>query len=393
MDDVADFLDDMPEEQRNTLSYGELLSKVSRGAGLMRGGTRSKCHRAVQRPGLWEAAVQGELRTHAQGCKLMCVCVCGAQHHLLLLGSTTTPPHSSVPQAVQQRQAAADAAAAQAAAEDAGPAVPATEAAAPAAAAPDAPLAAVLGDPEPAIPAVGGGAGLSAADELLLVQQPATTPAAGQEDVDDFLASVLASPSPPKPQLTAEPPMGAAVEAAAGLLAGAPPAAAVVAAAVNGAGPMDVEPAAVEPAAAPAAAAADGEEEEEVLPMTADHRRLLHWHWANLEYGCSARLEEVGCLLLVSASGPQSADLQAGIACVCAAEPPHNFKVPAEQQLHPLCHHSAHPRCLPRTGIKMRMPAALAAPTAWWWAATRPCSSPWPPHWAMLCASTPRLRR
>lgn len=29
MDDVADFLDDMPEEQRNTLSYGQLLSKVT----------------------------------------------------------------------------------------------------------------------------------------------------------------------------------------------------------------------------------------------------------------------------------------------------------------------------------------------------------------------------
>ena len=28
MDDVADFLDDMPEEQRNGMSYGELLSKV-----------------------------------------------------------------------------------------------------------------------------------------------------------------------------------------------------------------------------------------------------------------------------------------------------------------------------------------------------------------------------
>lgn len=391
MDDVADFLDDMPEEQRNTLSYGELLSKAS-------------CARAHED-------------------KLMCFCVCAARRRRLLFGSTSTPPHPSVPQAVQQRQAAADAAAAQAAAEDAGPAVPATAAAAPAAAAPDAPLAAVLGNPEPAIPAVGGGAGLSAADELLLVQQPATTPAAGQEDVDDFLASVLASPSPPKPQLAAEPPIGAAVEVAAGLLAGAPPAAAVAAAAANGAAPMDVEPAAVQLAAAPAAAPVDGEEEEEeVLPMTADHRRLLHWHWANLEYGCSARLEEVGsgCLLAACFSRRASSVWRpkrlASWQCGCStgvehagasnlrpcrlASPVHvllKFRATVSCQLSNSRSRSActlpNPRCLPRTGIKTRMPAALAALTAWWWTATRPCSAPWPPHWVMLCASTPRLRR
>ncbi|PRW44477.1 lysine-specific histone demethylase 1-like protein 3 isoform A [Chlorella sorokiniana] len=222
MDDVADFLDDMPEEQRNTCSYGQLLSK-----------------------------------------------------------------------AVEQRQAAADQAAAQAAAEDAGPAVAAAAAPAAAAVVADAPLAAVLADPAPVAPAAPS-RGLNAADELLLVQKPAAMPAAGQEeDVDDFLASVLASPSPPKPQLVAELPMGAAVEMAAAALAGAPPAAAAGGDGAAGAAPMDVEPAEVEPAAEPAAAAADGEDEEEVLPMTADHRRLLHWHWANLEYGCSARLEEV----------------------------------------------------------------------------------------------------
>ena len=37
------------------------------------------------------------------------------------------------------------------------------------------------------------------------------------------------------------------------------------------------------------------EEEEEPLPaaLTEEEVRLLGWHWANLEYGCSARLDQV----------------------------------------------------------------------------------------------------
>ena len=36
--------------------------------------------------------------------------------------------------------------------------------------------------------------------------------------------------------------------------------------------------------------------------LTDEERRLLDWHWANLEYGCSARLNQVsqcqGCSLM-----------------------------------------------------------------------------------------------
>ena len=31
--------------------------------------------------------------------------------------------------------------------------------------------------------------------------------------------------------------------------------------------------------------------------LTDEERRLLDWHWANLEYGCSARLSQVSLLL------------------------------------------------------------------------------------------------
>jgi hypothetical protein len=44
-----------------------------------------------------------------------------------------------------------------------------------------------------------------------------------------------------------------------------------------------------EAAAAPAAAAAD-----EPAGVSGDMLHVLDWHWANLEYGCSARLHEVG---------------------------------------------------------------------------------------------------
>ena len=120
--------------------------------------------------------------------------------------------------------------------------------------------------------------------------------------MDDFLASVLASPSPQKQAPLAgipDPPPATAAAAAAAAAAEVKVEAAVPAA--------DAAPEAAEAAAEAAAggepmavdgdgskdAAEEMDEAEQLPPITADQRRLLHWHWANLEYGCSARLEEV----------------------------------------------------------------------------------------------------
>ena len=54
---------------------------------------------------------------------------------------------------------------------------------------------------------------------------------------------------------------------------------------------------AAEPATGPPAAEAAPAEEETLAgkawQVSDAERRLLHWHWANLEYGCSAALDEV----------------------------------------------------------------------------------------------------
>ena len=192
-------------------------------------------------------------------------------------------------QAIQQRQLAADA---QAVAEVAAESQPAAAAAAAAAAAEDAGALTTEAAMESILAAL--------PEPAVLVPLPAAVPAVAvqrqeQEEVDDFLASVLASPSPQDAaQLPAVPEGPAVATAAAALGAAAAPEAAAAA-----------EPA-TEPAAAAGAgvgaenSAASAEREgsgspppEPVLPMTAEQRRLLHWHWANLEYGCSARLEEV----------------------------------------------------------------------------------------------------
>jgi hypothetical protein len=228
-------------------------------------------------------------------------------------------------QAIQQRQLAADA---QAVAEVAAENQPAAAAAAAeeedagaltAEAAMESILAAL---PEPAV----------------LVPLPAAVPAVAvqrqeQEEVDDFLASVLASPSPQDAAQLPAVPEGPAVATAAAALGAAAPEAAAAA-----------EPA-TEPAAAAGAgvgaenSAASAEREgsgspppEPVLPMTAEQRRLLHWHWANLEYGCSARLEEVRHAVLRCAAHallrsmlPASQLLLPAPAAAFPSHPPHSF--------------------------------------------------------------------
>ena len=172
-------------------------------------------------------------------------------------------------------------------------------------------------------------------EPAVLVPLPAAVPAVAvqrqeQEEVDDFLASVLASPSP---QDAAVPEGPAVATAAAALGSAAAPEAA----------------AAAEPATEPAAAAGAGVEAENsaasaeregsgspppepVLPMTAEQRRLLHWHWANLEYGCSARLEEVRHAVLRCAAHallcsmlPASQLLLPAPAAAFPSHPPHSF--------------------------------------------------------------------
>jgi hypothetical protein len=61
-----------------------------------------------------------------------------------------------------------------------------------------------------------------------------------------------------------------------------------------------------EPANPPTGASEEGKEEdpeEEPLPSSLDEaeQRLLDWHWSNLEYGCSARLNEVRISSCISA--------------------------------------------------------------------------------------------
>ncbi|KAL4428259.1 hypothetical protein ABPG75_002348 [Micractinium tetrahymenae] len=257
MDDVADLLDEMPDEQKNTFSYGQLLTRAIK-----------------ERAAAAEAAA--------------------AKAEAAAAGGDASGAAAPVEPAVPAAPAAPDAAAAPAAAAPAVvvPPDPEVESA-----------LALLTEPAPALAPVLLTDGLDLGAELLLgsPREP-RAPRGEQEEVDDFLASVLASPSPQKPApLAALPPPPPAA-----------PAAAVAALAANGtadapAGQQHADaaaPASSDGAAAAAAAEKEGAEpateggEGEgdapaVLPIAPDQRRLLHWHWANLEYGCSARLEEI----------------------------------------------------------------------------------------------------
>jgi hypothetical protein len=192
-------------------------------------------------------------------------------------------------QAIQQRQLAADA---QAVAEVAAESQPA--AAAPAEDAGGLTAEAVVESILAALP-----------EPAVLVPLPTAVPAVAdgrqqqqkqeQDEVDDFLASVLASPSPKEAAQLPAAPEGLAVAAAAAAL-GAAAALEAAAAAEPQAEPADATVTGVgaEDGAASAERECSGSPPPEpVLPMTAEQRRLLHWHWANLEYGCSARLDEV----------------------------------------------------------------------------------------------------
>ncbi|KAL4433102.1 hypothetical protein ABPG77_006529 [Micractinium sp. CCAP 211/92] len=245
MDDVADLLDDMPEEERNTHSYGELLTRAitARVAAAEEAAAKAAATEAAA-PTVGDATVLG------------------------------VPVEPAMPAA----------------------AAPAPPAAAAAVVAPDPEVEsalALLADPVPAPTLLSDGLDL-AADLLLGSPRQPPAPRGEQEEVDDFLASVLASPSPQKQApLAALPPPppaapAAAVAAASAMLAGQQPAEAAAAP-----GSEAAVAAGAELVVQPAAEAAEGAEGSAPLPIGPDQRRLLHWHWANLEYGCSARLEEI----------------------------------------------------------------------------------------------------
>ena len=199
-------------------------------------------------------------------------------------------------------------------------------------------------------------------------QQP--QPQAAADDLD-FVTSLLASPLVPDMDFDepadGEQPAPATEPAAAGAGEVLPDAAA------GEAGPV------VAAAAAVVAAAAEAEEPAPTavppppaMPvMTAEHRRLLHWHWANLEYGCSARLEEVSPAACLPAA-----------TCFPVGQLPLQQRTPRSPPFTPpSCCSSRLPptpatRCRspPATGTRTRpAAAALAARTAWWWGGTLLC--------------------
>lgn len=327
MDDVADLLDDMPEEERNTHSYGELLSRaITARVAAAEAGAAGAAAGAAAAPG----------------------------------GGDTTAAGAPVEPAVP---AAAPA--------------PAAPAAAAVVVAPDPEVESALAllaepEPTPAPALLTDGLDLGA-DLLLGTPRGPPVPRGEQEEVDDFLASVLASPSPQKqaPLAALPPPPPAAPAAALAAANGAP------------AGQQPVEAAAPAPGSEAAAAAgtqgsAEGGQEGEggtaaALPIGPDQRRLLHWHWANLEYGCSARLNEVSSGAALVHTG---ADLQLW----CTVPPARSRLAPGRRPQHWAQEHGVHAACpVPRrspppAGTRTRMPAGLAARTAWWWAATTRCS-------------------
>ncbi|KAI3428576.1 hypothetical protein D9Q98_007398 [Chlorella vulgaris] len=303
MDDVADALDDMPEEARLQLSYGELISKA-----------------VGQRQAAADAAADK------------------AAAKALAAGAIAAALAAAGEEGKKEEGAGALGFSAEAV-EPAPPAAPAVadhemESA----------LAMLIDLPPPPPPSsLAADLGLGLVDELLLGGAGPTSFSAPDEH--DFVASVLASPSPqktllapPKPALLPEAAIAPPAALLPGLLA-AEDRGETSAVTGNGTGvamPADapaskaelkpepvgtsaaagdaaalVAEAKLEPAAPPAAlepagpapqqtaavvqpgAGEEAEEDQPVLPITADQRRLLHWHWANLEYGCSARLEEI----------------------------------------------------------------------------------------------------
>eukprot|EP00887_Chlorella_sp_A99_P004915 scaffold4.g4915.t1 len=246
MDNAAAYLEDMPEEEANRLSFGQALAHAVQQRAQRRAAPPAGAAQAVAGPTAEPAAPAAPAVDDA------------LDEALALLGGGETP--------------AAPAAA--------GPAAPAQEV--------DKMdwTASLLADPEPPpAPAAAPAAAPTAA----------AAPAQQEEQsVEDFLNSVLASPPPAAVALPPAPApaagvAGAAPEAAALAEPAAEPAAAPAAAAGG-------TPAAE---AAEAAAAAEGAPVGEAAappPLTEEQQRLMHWHWANLEYGCSARLDEISGL-------------------------------------------------------------------------------------------------